>query len=372
MVSKKINLALFLIVFHIGSCYGQEIFRGLVKSKRYTIYEDYTVEKYPRGLSPFDTVTWTNYVCGDTILTYVTRTDMNLDNHKTVYLGKYKYIYDNSRSTYLKVPAIRRVNSLIPAKKWKKGDGYMLSTPHPETKDRVVSINYDPDYLYSEQANFGGEFSEYFFHLGGLTKTSIKGREMESVMLNEFKFQDVNCKELIGNFIVEDVSEDEWVKAYFGDTDTTLIASPERQSIEDYHDFVAYDSISSNIENVFKGKVVYLDFWASWCAPCRKEIPYLQEIHRKYSSDQLSIVSVSMDKLEGMDKWKEAINLLGMNWFNYFLREGFENPLIGQLGIQAIPWYILIDKNGKIAAPHAPRPSDPRIEGLLDKLINEN
>lgn len=379
MILFRIYLLVLLVSgLYSENCYSQDTFTGKIISTRYYVFEDYDAVKKSVRVSPEDTVSKINYVCADTLISIITRND-NDKIVKTVDIGRYRYIYDQERSYYLKIHIpVGKIGS-IPIRKWKKvkkeDTGYALTAPHPRVKDRVLKLNYDPTYQYAEQANLGNAFSELFFHLGGLTSVTEVNTtyKYENTVRNEFKVQEVNCKEHIGNFVVKDVSEDKWVEAYFQGADSALVAPVERSTFnDDFSDFVPFDNKSSDYEKAFKDKVVYLDFWASWCEPCRKETPYLQEIKEKYSEDELSIVSISLDKLEGMDKWTEAINSLNMPWFNYLLKGGFEHYLIKQLEIQAIPWYMLIDKNGKIAAPHAPRPSDPRIEGLLDKLINEN
>lgn len=379
MILYRIYIVVILFLgLYSKNCYSQDIFTGVIKSTRYYIFDDYEAITTSLRVTPTDTISITNYVCADTLIAIVTRND-NDKIVKTVDIGEYRYIYDYERSYYLKIRIpVGRIGS-ISAKEWKrikdKESEYILTAPHPRMKSRAIKLKYDPTQQYVYQANLGDAFSELFFHLGTLTQVAVvdKTHNYENVIVNEFKVQDFNCKELIGNFVEKDVSEEKWVEAYFQAADSVLVSQPERSNFDaNFSDFVPFDSMSSDFERVFKDKVVYLDFWASWCEPCRKEIPYLQEIKGKYSEDDLSIVSISLDKLEAMDKWTEAIYSLSMPWFNYLLKGGFEHYLIKQLGIQAIPRYILIDKNGKIAAPHAPPPSDPRIEGLLDKLINEN
>lgn len=376
-IHKKAFLVMLLASLQLVSCYGQNTFTGIINSTRYYVFEDYEAVEHLVRVSPEDTVSKINYVCGDTLIAIITRND-NDNVIKTVDIGKYRYIYDQERSYYLKIRIpVGKIGS-VPVRKWKKvkeaNTEYRLTAPHPRVKDRVITLNYDPTYQYLEQVNLGNAFSELFFNLGTLTKVVEENKTYQyaNVVINDFIAQDISCKEHIGNFVVKDVSEDKWVEAYFQGVDADLIAPVERSIFnDDFSDFVPFGNESSDYEKAFKNKVVYVDFWASWCAPCRKEIPYLQEIKEKYSEDQLSIVSISLDKLEGIEKWSEAINALSMPWFNYLLKGGFEHYLIKELEIQAIPWYLLIDKNGKIAAPHAPRPSDSRVEGLIDQLINE-
>ncbi len=99
---------------------------------------------------------------------------------------------------------------------------------------------------------------------------------------------------------------------------------------------------------VGKGKVVVVDFWASWCGPCRAGMPALKELYKKYKGDKFEIVGVSLDKEEAA--WKKGIEDLGINWphmsdLKYWDCEGAQ-----LYGVNAIPHLVVMDKDGVIAA----------------------
>jgi peroxiredoxin len=102
----------------------------------------------------------------------------------------------------------------------------------------------------------------------------------------------------------------------------------------------------------FKGKCILIDVWASWCIPCRGEIPHLQDIFRKYNSGGLEIIALSKDK--DRNKWEKAIvEDHTENWLHGILAPGneqiTETDFYKNYHFQAIPHVFLIDKNGKIA-----------------------
>lgn len=96
-----------------------------------------------------------------------------------------------------------------------------------------------------------------------------------------------------------------------------------------------------------KGKVVLVDFWASWCAPCRKENPNVVKLYNLYQKKGFEIFSVSLD--QDATAWKTAIQKDGLRWSNHVSDlMGWQSPIVKQFGIQAIPYTVLINKEGKI------------------------
>jgi peroxiredoxin len=98
----------------------------------------------------------------------------------------------------------------------------------------------------------------------------------------------------------------------------------------------------------FKGKCVLVDFWASWCGPCRAENPSVVKAYSKYHAKGFDILGVSLD--EKKDKWEEAIKKDKLNWSQVSDLQGWKNSVAVQYGIQGIPMNFLIDKDGKIIA----------------------
>jgi thiol-disulfide isomerase/thioredoxin len=96
----------------------------------------------------------------------------------------------------------------------------------------------------------------------------------------------------------------------------------------------------------FKGKVLLVDFWATWCGPCVQELPNVLEAYKKYHADGFEIVGISLDQSE--DKLKKFIADKEMPWPQYFDGKGWQNKLAGQYGINSIPATYLLDGNGKI------------------------
>jgi thiol-disulfide isomerase/thioredoxin len=98
----------------------------------------------------------------------------------------------------------------------------------------------------------------------------------------------------------------------------------------------------------YKGKVVLVDFWATWCGPCIRELPNVLKAYEKHPPNRFEIVGISLDQ----DKTKLAnfIESKGMKWPQYFDGKGWGNKLAGKYGVNSIPATYLLDGEGKIIA----------------------
>ncbi|PRZ26088.1 TlpA family protein disulfide reductase [Flavobacterium granuli] len=120
----------------------------------------------------------------------------------------------------------------------------------------------------------------------------------------------------------------------------------------------------------FRGKYVYIDVWATWCGPCRTEIPFLKKMEEKYHGKNIVFLSMSIDKLKDIEKWKTMIKEKELGGVQVFADNDWNSQFVKDFNITGIPRFILIDPNGKIVKADAPRPSSANIQVELDALLN--
>lgn len=116
----------------------------------------------------------------------------------------------------------------------------------------------------------------------------------------------------------------------------------------------------------FKGKYLLIDFWASWCVPCRQENPNVVKAYNEYKNKGFTILGVSLDESEGA--WKNAIKADGLDWTHASELKRFNGPVVEQYQVQAIPTNFLLDKNGKIVAKNL---RGPALEEFLSKTLGQ-
>jgi len=116
-------------------------------------------------------------------------------------------------------------------------------------------------------------------------------------------------------------------------------------------DFTQNDTLGKPVTlHTLKGKYLLVDFWASWCGPCRAENPNLVNTFNKYKEKGFQVLGVSLDRPGGKERWLQAIHDDGLTWTHVSDLQFWDNAVAKQYGIQAIPQNLLLDPNGKIIA----------------------
>ncbi|MEM6965833.1 MAG: TlpA disulfide reductase family protein, partial [Bacteroidota bacterium] len=115
-----------------------------------------------------------------------------------------------------------------------------------------------------------------------------------------------------------------------------------------------------------RGKVVLVDFWASWCGPCRRENPNVVRLYNQYKDQGFEVLGVSLDK--GKEKWLKAIEKDGLTWQHVSDLRGWGNTVAKQYSVRSIPHTLLLDQEGRILAKNL---RGPELAKKLAEIFKE-
>jgi thiol-disulfide isomerase/thioredoxin len=228
---------------------------------------------------------------------------------------------------------------------------------HFESKvDRIITGN-------SNMPNFMAIFDSISL-CSALTKLEKKAllMDMLDLIIKE------NSKDIIVNYLnkFSDLSKDTVLTNYFirkynlnfNDSDVLILKDINGHTF-DY----------KNILNKYKGKVIYVDLWASWCAPCLESIPYSKQLKEEYRNSDVVFLNISID--ENFEYWINAIKKHELEENGYLIVNKHVSQFLKDINLIGIPRYLLYDKSGRIVADNAPGPHGAEIRKLLINYINE-
>jgi len=127
------------------------------------------------------------------------------------------------------------------------------------------------------------------------------------------------------------------------------------------------DKVFANIISKYPGKVVYIDFWATWCSPCMNEMPNSKILHDKFAGKDVVFLYLASQSPE--KTWKSVIAEKDIKGEHFLLTNNEFSAISEKFQISGIPRYVLVDKTGRVADDNARRPSDGKLPGDIDKLL---
>jgi thiol-disulfide isomerase/thioredoxin len=119
-----------------------------------------------------------------------------------------------------------------------------------------------------------------------------------------------------------------------------------------------------------KGKLVYVEVWATWCGPCIKEMPALTQLIKDFKGQDIEFISISVDSKNDYEKWRKMVPEKNVGGMQLFADKGLKSDFMKAFSVGLIPRSILLDKQGKIITHKAPRPSATNTKSYLDSLLS--
>ena len=217
--------------------------------------------------------------------------------------------------------------------------------------------------LFEEQTDIASLLvsDEKVFFEGLDKKKSDDLKRLEDKKLDPV-FVDLQKKSIDDNY-------NEVVQYYKKNYEANMAKSKLNNTISPTFNYENHKGGTTKLEDL-KGKYVYIDVWATWCGPCRAEIPSLKKLEEKYHDKNIAFVSISIDVDKDHEKWKNFVSEKQLGGIQLFADKNWNSEFMLSYGINSIPRFILIDPNGKIVKSDASRPSNPELQKQLDALLN--
>ncbi|MCR8669018.1 TlpA family protein disulfide reductase [Aestuariibaculum sp. M13] len=257
-----------------------------------------------------------------------------------------KLYAENGANIYLEVDASDFKNTI------KFSNDFADYNNYQSEKYRIISsdIGFDPKIWYRFDE---AEFEEHVNTLRGTLNTAL--HSYKTITPEQIEKENTFTERYIKNI----TSKYEKEHSFATKLDKGSV-SPE------FVDYENYDGSKTSLSD-FKGKYVFIDVWATWCTPCKAQIPYLEELEKEYKDENIVFVSMSVDKPSDKEKWSKMVKDKHMSGVQILAPNATKSEFALAYNINSIPRFILIDPQGNIVDFDAPRPSNKEaIHKLLD------
>lgn len=235
----------------------------------------------------------------------------------------------------------------------------------------------------AEHSNFLAKNSliqEQLLDLDALSNLDMEGLESKFGEIRSTLTEFYKANKDVDTFIINGLSKNidpmlNYYKGYLAESialKTELATGAASPTFNDYENYKGGTTSLSDL----KGKYVYVDVWATWCGPCKVEIPSLKALEKQYHGKNIEFVSLSIDDDrshggswdKARESWKAMVADKQLSGIQLFAPKGWQSQFVVDYKIQGIPRFILIDPNGNIVTPDAPRPSSSELTKLFTSL----
>ncbi len=292
---------------------------------------------------------------------------VNAAYHKTGYLFSYQwFIEHDKRQDFLK-------RLIQPYAIQKEDPRFMASPEYRWFWNKYLIVR-------SERPQTGPAWMQFWFHLPELMEKNLSGKTKQiaaGIIMESLTHQynvmndslDTSMNKTF-NYLQQIISDPEAVSANQNRLEQALTYRRISRRGEPAPDFELLDTSGKKYTLTdFKGKVVYLDIWASWCKPCIEQFPAAQKLGEKYKDeDRLIFLTVSVDNKR--EAWLKGLKDHKPEGIQLWAEGGYASSFTKRYGSLGVPQYVVIDRNGKIINFKAPRPDDePAISNLLNGML---
>ena len=249
----------------------------------------------------------------------------------------------------------------------------------------IDKIDFKDSVLFASNNDYRYFLSSYF--VAGLTSGDLKTLELYNEELLEMQKKSIvtTLKRGISFYNMDklDLYYQTYVKLAANDKDINRIKGKyERiKTLKKGSPSPSFNYPDSSGKNIslesLKGKLVYVDVWATWCGPCKAQIPFLKQLEEKYREEDIAFVSLSIDQLKNISKWKDMIVDKELEGIQIIADKAWRSKFVTDYVIEGIPRFILIDKDGNLMDPMAPRPAvykegEMQLNEEIQKIFEDN
>ncbi len=177
----------------------------------------------------------------------------------------------------------------------------------------------------------------------------------------------VNADEAFKTFETEEINSfKEYVTKSYTKINYKKIVLGKGKPSPEFTNYKKVDGSTASL-NDLKGKYTYIDVWATWCNPCKDELPFLETLEKHYEGKNLQIIAIAIDDKKEFDTWVSMVNEKNVAGTQLFANG--DTNFADKYRIASIPRFILLDPNGNIVEAYAPKPSDPKIVELFNSVL---
>ncbi|MFY0630607.1 MAG: TlpA family protein disulfide reductase [Flavobacteriaceae bacterium] len=280
--------------------------------------------------------------------------DGNFNDTLKVADGEHSF-YDGTQGTYLYLKNGFELNVTLDAKEF--GKTTVFTGNGSEANNFLSQKIADQQAMFSDESMFTLSKEDFAAKLETIESDFIKSLE--------------ELKNVDSAFIANEKKGFDGLKKYLVNYhEEKLFLSTVLGKGKESPKFVKYENNAGGTTSLddLKGKYTYIDVWATWCGPCKVEIPYLKEIEKAYHGKKINFVSLSIDEPRDYDKWKSMIKDKELGGIQLLADKAWKSQFVQDYKINGIPRFILIDPKGNIVTADAPRPSNDKLKELLNSL----